>query len=247
MAQPKTVTAALDNIAPLPGPPSKTVIKAIDGVAERLAALYSPGSLTAGPQEHVFLLNAKGLRKLKAVPPPDPAIPLHFLEYYYLDGTFTDLTGRVPGTGKLQSVLSWYKDEVGPAVIFFPDPALAQAPFDTAPAGGYTGVATNAATLGVTKTRLEFPDGSTIVSLGVNQTKLSTPAGGQAVPGQPAQLFETNTEVISVGTGVFAGAKGLVTSDLGGSFSALGFPDVNDEPFKSGYDVKVFIFIRLTV
>lgn len=234
----KSVIQAIDRLARRPNGvehPSKSVVEALNKLANRIEPFKSLSSLAVGPNEKVFALRAEGLRKLYGNVPPNK----DSLWYYDLVGTFTDLTGEIRGTGKIESVLSWFPAEVGPIVLDFPEASLAKPPFNAPPASGYKGVDTHADTLGVTKTRLEFPDGSTLVSLGTNQTKIRPNPNGSA------DLFETNTEVISTGTGKFDGATGLVTSDLGGYFDHLVPLDPTQEPYKSGYSAKVFIFIRL--
>lgn len=215
--------------------PSRSVTEALDRIAKQLERLPDIADFTAGRREKLYVLSAAGKRKLRGEFPPKP----DSLWYYYLKGTFSELTGATQGTGQMESVLSWFPSEVGPVVLAFPDPSLGQPPFDKPPAGGYKGVTTNADTLGHTKTRLAFPDGSTIVSIGVNQTKIVPSADGSA------QLFETNTEVIATGSGKFEGARGLVTSDMGAFFSPLVQLDPTREPYKSGFPVKVFVCIRL--
>lgn len=215
---------------------SKSVVEALDRLGARIGPFNNLAELSVPPYERVLALRAEGLRKLHGPVPPNQDT----FWYYDLSGSFTDLTGQFLGTGKLESVLSWFVTQVGPVVFDFPDTSVAGPPFDAPPASGYKGVNTHADTLGTTKTHLVFPDGSSLVSIGVNQTKLQRYSNGNA------QLFETNTEVIATGTGQFAGARGLITSDLGYYFNPLVDLSPNNEPFKSGYRVKVFVFIRLT-
>jgi hypothetical protein len=234
----KSIVQAIDRLACPSGVierPSKSVVDALDKLAVRIGPFRSLSNAAIGPNQQVFALYAEGLRKLHGKVPPDQ----NTVWYYDLVGSFFDATGEIPGTGKLESVLSWVTSQVGPVVFDFPPASLAGPPYNEPPTNGYKGVNTHADTLGVTKTRLEFPDGSTLVSLGVNQTKLKPHPDGSA------DLYETNTEVISTGSGRFAGASGLITSDLGGFFKPLTPLDPSKDPYKSGYPVKVFIFIRL--
>jgi hypothetical protein len=214
---------------------SRSVTEALDRIAKQLKGFSNIPNLTIGPYEQVYLLSADGIRKLNGDFPPNQ----NSLWYYYLKGTFTDLTGAIQGAGTMEAVLSWFPAEVGAVVLDFPDPSLGDPPFDKPPANGYKGVTTNADTLGHTKTHLVFPDGSTIVSLGVNQTKIAPRPDGSA------ELFETNTEVIVTGTGRFEDARGLVTSDMGAFFNPLVPLDPTEEPYLTGFPVKVFICIRL--
>jgi hypothetical protein len=214
---------------------SRSIAEALDGIASQVKRISDLPKLTIGPHEEVYLLSAEGTRELHGQSPPKKTS----LWFYHLTGAFTELTGATHGGGQLESVLSWFPAEVGPIVLQFPDASLGDPPFDKPPANGYKGVATNAEVLGHTKTRLVFPDGSTIVSIGVNQTKLTPCADGGV------ELFETNTEVIARGTGRFEGAKGLVTSDMGAYFSTFVPLDPLQEPYKSGFPVKVFVCIRL--
>lgn len=230
-----TIVEALDKISGQATPSSSTIVEAIDRLANRFDPFSAISDLAVGPNEKMIILAVEGVRKLHGQNPPPP----HVLWYYNFDGTLTDLTGAFPGVGKVQSVLSWFHDEVGPIVFNFPDPSLGGPPYDAPPPGGYAGVQTNADTLGRTKTIFEFPDGSTLVSFGVNQTKLVPHQDGTA------HLFETNLEVIVTGTGKFAGARGLITSDLGGYFNPLNNLDPTLEPYKSGYPVKILVVIRV--
>ena len=233
----KSLVEAIDRLAVRPNErASRSVVEALDRLGARVGAFNNLANLAVPPYERVVALSAEGVRKLHGSVPPDQDT----FWYYHVSGLFTDLTRQFTGTGKLESVLSWFVKQVGPAVFDFPDDSLARPPFDAPPASGYKGVNTHADTLGTTKTHLVFPDGSSLVSIGVNQTKLQRYSDGNA------QLFETNTEVIATGTGQFAGARGLVTSDLGYYFDPLVDLNPNNEPFKSGYRVKIFVFIRLT-
>jgi hypothetical protein len=226
--------------------PSRNVVEALDRIANQLERSPYPPDLTGGPlanipdltvvpHEKLYVLSAAGKRTLHGQFPPKK----NSLWYYHLKGTFTELTGAIEGTGEIEAVLSWFPSEVGLVVLDFPDPSLGKPPFDRPLANGYKGVKTNADTLGHTKTRLAFPDGSTIVSFGVNQTKIAPYADGSA------QLFETNTEVTVTGTGKFKGARGLVTSDMGAFFNPRVPLDPTKEPYKSGFPVKVLVCIRL--
>jgi hypothetical protein len=239
MSRQRSILQVLDNVSGHVG--SSHILAAIEGFSARLEPVPSSLRFDANPREQVLVLSAVGKRKLhgRSFPPQSPA-PRDAVWYYDLEAEFTDLTGSIPGRGKLKAVLSWFVAEVGPVVFDLPDRRLAGPPFDAPPANGYRGVKTNADTLGTTKTELVFPDGSTLVTIGVNQTKVIPMQDGSA------NLFETNTEVIASGSGRFEGARGLVTSDLGALFRPLVPLDPAAEPFKSGYECKVLVTIRLT-
>jgi len=236
----KSVVQAIDRLArgsDGAGRPSKSVVEALDRLAHRIEPFKNLSNLVVAPYEKVLALQGEGNRTLHGPFPPDK----DSYWYYDLKGTFTDLGGAIRGTGKFESVLSWFTAEVGPVVFQVPGASLAGPPYDAPPPDGYEDKNTaDIATLGTTKSRLEFPDGSTIVSIGVNQTKIRIYAD------RTAQLFEANIEVIASGTGQFEGAGGLVTIDLGAYFNPLVLLNPTQEPYKSGYPVKVFMFIRLS-
>lgn len=239
MARQRSILQVLDSVTGRAG--SSHLFAALEGFSLRLDPAQSGLRLDTNSREQVLLLNATGKRKLHGRSfPPNSAPPRDAVWYYDLEAEFTDLTGSIPGTGNLKAVLSWFVAEVGAVVFDLPDRRLAAPPFDAPPANGYRGVKTNANTLGTTKTELVFPDGSTLVSIGVNQTKVMPMQDGSA------NVFETNTEVIAAGSGRFEGARGLVTSDLGALISPLVPLDPAKEPYKSGYECKVLITIRLT-
>ena len=239
MAHQRSILHVLDGVSGRVG--SSNLLAALEGFSASLDRTQPGLQLDANPREQVLLLSAAGNRKLHGRSfPPNSVPPRDAVWYYDLEAEFTELTGSIPGRGKMKAVLSWFVAEVGAVVFDLPDRRLALPPFDAPPANGYRGVKTNANTLGTTKTELVFPDGSTLVSIGVNQTKLMPMQDGSA------NLFETNTEVIVEGTGRFDGARGLITSDLGALFSPLLPLDPASEPYKSGYECKVLVSIRLT-
>src|SRR5580692_5013377 len=97
---------------------SSNLFAALEGFSVRPDPAQSRLRLDANAGEQVLLLSATGNRKLHGRSfPPNSSPPRDAVWYYDLEAEFTDLTGSIPGTGKLKAVLSWFVAEVGPAVF----------------------------------------------------------------------------------------------------------------------------------
>ena len=209
---------------------SNTIIEALDNIRYSLDHVIRGGieypNLAIGAVEHVLSFKINEHHHLRDIDKPRP--------FFSNRGNFSDLQDNELKGSSCQTSLQVDASKVGSLVTW---PAPQPAPFDEPPS-----IPANTEPLGFSKQAYFFSDGSSLVTTGPSVPKLLLLKGGGA------QLWVASAGVITQGTGIYEGVRGM--SSYVGSANFAAWPANPPDQFKllaSGFPAVIAVYFKLVL